>query len=123
MKRFVLAAAVCCAVALFAACASAQGVGLNAKIASDKKAVANQKSEIKDNAQSARGEEAELKDAIRDAVAAGDTEKAQSLRAQLRDLHKESVSEKQSDKDELDADRKDLKKDRSIRHTKESKRR
>ena len=81
------------------------------------------RSGIKDNAQSAREEETKLRDAIRDAVENGDVETAQALRAQLKDLRKGNVSEKQSDKAELGAARKELKRDLSVRHEKAPKRR
>lgn len=85
------------------------------EIASDRKAITRQKAEIKGNAGEAHGEEAALKEQIRAAVESGDMETANDLRAQLRAAHRGNVSEMKSDKAELGAARRELKRDLGAR--------
>lgn len=82
-----------------------------AEVAADKEAISAQKQEIKENAQAAKAEEKQLKDQISQAVASGDKAKAAELRAQLKTMHAANVQEKRQDKKELNAAKKELRKD------------
>ena len=66
----------------------------------------------KQNAQDARAQEKELKQQIQDAIAAGDTQKAQELKAKLRSIHQENVQQKQQDKKEIRDARQELQQDK-----------
>lgn len=78
---------------------------------SDKEEVKEQRLEIKENAQTAKSEELELKKQIKAALDAGDAGTAEKLRNQLRAMHRENVQERVEDKRELQSELRDLKKD------------
>lgn len=83
--------------------------------AADKEAIKTKKSEIKGHATTARADEKALREQIRDAKKAGDNEKVKELRAQLKTKHQENVRQMRQDKKQLNATKKELKKDRKAK--------
>ena len=68
--------------------------------------------DIKDNAQAAHAEEARMRGDIRDALAAGDKEKAMELKEELRSTHRENMQAMQEDMERLHESRKELMRDK-----------
>lgn len=82
------------------------------QLTADKAKVKEQHQEIKTNAQTARAEEKDLKQQIKDARAAGDTQKVAELKAQLKATHHENVQQRKQDKQELKSAKKQLHQDK-----------
>lgn len=117
-KGLMLCIAVLCLFSVFALTARAQEESSSEtdwqrELASDKQAISGQKEEIMRNAQAARGDEQQLKRQIREAVAAGDTPTAESLKSQLNTMHQEHIQEKMEDRGAMKDARQDLKSDRN----------
>ena len=91
---------------------TSEAEGWKSELAVDKQAIATQKDEMKQNAQTAHAEEKSLHQQIREAKAAGDTAKVESLKAQLKATHQENISEKKSDRKEIGEARKELNRDK-----------
>lgn len=66
-----------------------------------KQEMVQKREEIRTEAQEAKSEEKTLREQIQQAEAAGDTEKARTLRAQWRELHHSNVQERQESRGEL----------------------
>lgn len=86
--------------------------GWKSGLEADKAKIAEEKLQIKTNATAARAEEKDLHQQIRDAQAAGDTAKVESLRTQLKATHQENAGQMRQDKQELGAAKKELRTDR-----------
>lgn len=86
--------------------------GVKAELAADKAKIAEEKNQMKASAKAARGEEKDLHQQIREAKVAGDTAKAEALRAQLKTTHQENVSQMKQDKSELKTAKQELRTDR-----------
>jgi|GEM_PF-1462886 len=91
---------------------STEVTGAKAEVAADKVKVAEEKAQIKENAKAAHMEERDLHKQIRDASAAGDTKKAEELRAQLKTVHQANIGKMKQDKGELKIAQKELRSDR-----------
>ncbi|MFA5168524.1 MAG: hypothetical protein WC530_08345 [Candidatus Omnitrophota bacterium] len=82
------------------------------QLAADAQKLKEQRQKMKTDAQTAKTEEKDLKQQIRDATAAGDTQKAAELKAQLKTTHHENVQQKKQDKKNLRSTKKQLYQDR-----------
>ena len=82
------------------------------ELAEDKQAIKAQKDEIKSNAETARAEEKNLREQIHQAMESGDKATADSLKEQLRAIHRENVGQMQADKQELGELKSELNSDR-----------
>ncbi len=91
---------------------TAEAQGWKTQLNADKQNVAEQKTEMKQSGQAAKLEEKDLHKQIRDALAAGDQEKAQALMAQLKATHQENVAGRKEDNKKLGEDRTQLQQDR-----------
>lgn len=81
------------------------------EISSDREQLKGVKDEIKGNAQTAREEEKNLREQIRQAEQSGDPATAESLKEQLRTTHQENVQQMQEDRQGLKDARQELKTD------------
>ena len=81
------------------------------EIVSDKQQTEEQKEDIINDSQTARGEEKNLRDQIRQAEQSGDSEQAKSLRSQLETMHQENLQQKQQDLQGLKDARQELRSD------------
>jgi hypothetical protein len=77
----------------------------------DKAAIKAQKAEMKAAGQAARAEEKAIRSQIKEARQSGDTATADSLKAQLKETHKENVSQMKQDKKELGGMKKEMRRD------------
>ena len=81
------------------------------EIVSDKQQTEEQKEDIINDSQTARGEEKNLRDQIRQAEQSGDSEQVKSLRSQLETMHQENLQQKQQDLQGLKDARQELRSD------------
>ena len=95
---------------------ASEGMNLKEELAADKGAVKAQKETMKENAQTAQGEEKILKEQIKAAKLAGDKEKAKELRAQLKAMHQGNVQQMKGDKATLQVAKKEVREDKKQLH-------
>jgi DNA repair exonuclease SbcCD ATPase subunit len=81
------------------------------EISSDAQQIKQARETNKSHAQAAIKKEKDLRDQIRQAVQAGDQEKARSLREQLKATHKENIQQKRQDMQNLKQTRQELRSD------------
>jgi len=77
-------------------------------LSADKQKVKEQHETMKANAGAAKSEEKALKTQIKEARKAGDAEKAEELKAQLKTVHKENVEQLKADKKAMQEARKEV---------------
>lgn len=85
---------------------------LKEELQADKAKIQSERQEMKQNAQTGKTEEKDLRQQIQAAQAAGDTQKVSELRSQLKTTHKENVQERKQDKKDLRTAKKELRQDR-----------
>ncbi len=95
---------------------SSSGTPLKQELGLDRQQIKEQHKEMKEDAQAAKGQESQLKQQIRDAVAAGDKQKSHQLRGQLHAVHQENVQERQQNKQAMHSARSELKSDMKEAH-------
>ena len=71
------------------------------EIKADKEAIKTQRETMKSNAESAKAEEQALRGEVKEARQAGDAEKTEALKEQLKKTHKENVAGRKQDKKAL----------------------
>lgn len=86
----------------------AQDASTGTVLATGTNAVQQQKDEIKENAQAAKQEEASIKQQIDQAIKSGDKATAESLRAQLKQVHEANLQEKMEDRQDLKEARQEM---------------
>ena len=86
--------------------------GPKEELRSDRQEIKTMHDEMKQDSQKARAEEKGLREQIRAAGAAGNTAKAEQLRAQLKSTHHENIQELKQEKKEIHEARKEFKQDR-----------
>ena len=86
------------------------------EIQTDREQIKNEKLGMKEHGKEAKAEEKALREQIKAAKAAGDTQKAAALKAQLKTLHKQNVAQRKSDKAGLKEARKELRSDKRKAH-------
>lgn len=79
---------------------------------SDRQEIKVEHQEMKESAGEARVEEKQLKQKIRDALAAGDKETAAQLKEQLRSMHQQNMQDKRQDIQELRKARQEMMQDK-----------
>ena len=82
------------------------------EISSDKAAIKTERDQMKTDSSTARQEEKALHRQIKQAMEAGDTQKAESLRAQVKAMHQENVQQKEQDRQDLNAARQEMRSDK-----------
>jgi phage/plasmid primase-like uncharacterized protein len=109
-----------CALAMMGLCNGVQAQSLTSgetkkeiaqEIKGDTQALKEQHQEMISNMETAKGEEQQLREQLKAALKARDAEKAESLRNQLKEMHRENVQEMHQDRRELRQERRELKQD------------
>ena len=82
------------------------------EFSSDKAAIKIEKEQMKADSSAARQEENALHRQIKQALKSGDTQTAESLKAQLKTMHQENIQQKEQDKKDLKAARQEMRSDK-----------
>ena len=82
----------------------------------DKQAIQQEKEKIKAESAAARAEESAMRAKINEAIKAGDKEKANSLKAELKKMHHENIGEKKQDRKELNKMKEEKREDKKEAH-------
>ncbi|MDD5436769.1 MAG: hypothetical protein PHX20_04415 [Candidatus Omnitrophica bacterium] len=81
------------------------------EISADKAAIQAERAKMEGNAEAAKADEAVLRNDIVAAKQAGDYEKANALKAQLKAVHMANIQERQEDRKDLHDAKKELRQD------------
>jgi len=111
------AASLCAEEAVSESTSAASATDWKQEISSDKDALKTEKDQIKTNRDASRQEEKALQSQIKQAMQSGDTQTAESLKAQLQTMHQENVQQKQEDEQSLKAARHELASDKKEART------